>query len=80
MANRPPLWEVMRRAHQSRTAPMTPELSIALRQSACRRAHQAGAEAARLEAAAREARRLYFRELATCDLLGGHPTPFDALG
>lgn len=59
---------------------MTPELALALRQSAARRAHLAGAEAAHLEAAAREARRRYFRELATCDLLGGHSTFFDALG
>jgi hypothetical protein len=59
---------------------MNPDLALALRQSACRRAHLAGAEAARLEAAAREARRLYFRELATCDLLGGHSSPFNPLG
>lgn len=59
---------------------MNPELSLALRQSACRRAHLAGAEAAKLQAAADAARRRYFRELATCDILGGHPSPFDALG
>lgn len=29
---------------------------------------------------AHEARRRYFRELATADLLAGHSTPFDALG
>jgi|GEM_PF-3636266 hypothetical protein len=65
---------------------MTPELMLNLRQCACRRAHLAGAEAARLEAEAKEAQRravaarcLYFRELATVDRVGGHPTPFDAL-
>jgi hypothetical protein len=59
---------------------MTPELTLSLRQSACRRAHLAGAEAASLEAAARAARRRYFRELETCDLLGGHPSSFTHLG
>lgn len=66
---------------------MTPELMLNLRQCACRRAHLAGAQAARLEAEAREATRraaearcLYFRELATVDLVGGHPTSFGALG
>lgn len=66
---------------------MTEELKLNLRQCACRRAHLAGAEAARLEAEAKqamkratEARCLYFRELAAADRLGGHPTPFDALG
>lgn len=60
---------------------MTPDLILALRQSACRRAHIAGAEAARLEAVAREARRRYFRELEACDILGGNiPSPFTHLG
>lgn len=59
---------------------MTPELSLALRQSACQRAHLAGAEAARLQAAADAARRRYFRELETCDILGGHPSTFAELG
>lgn len=62
-------------------------LMLNLRQCACRRAHLAGAEAARLEAEAKEAQRraaearcLYFRELATADRLRGHSTSFDALG
>ena len=66
---------------------MIEDLKLNLRQCACRRAHLAGAEAARLEAEARdamqraaEARCLYFRELATVDRVGGHPTSFDALG
>ena len=69
---------------------MTEELKLNLRQCACRRAHLAGAEAARLEAEAREAREamrraaearcLYFRELATVDRVGGHPTLFTDLG
>lgn len=45
------------------------------------RAYLAGAESARLEAAAREARRLYFRELAALDILTNHgPSPFETLG
>lgn len=59
---------------------MTPELTLALRQSASRRAHLAGAEAARLQAEANEALRRYFRELETVDLLGGHPSHFSSLG
>lgn len=59
---------------------MNPQLSLALRQSACRRAHLAGAEAARLQAAADAARRRYFRELETCDLLGGYHSSFAPLG
>lgn len=59
---------------------MNPELALALRQSACRRAHLAGAEAARLQAAADEAKRRYFRELETCDLLGGYHSSFAPLG
>lgn len=59
---------------------MNPELTLALRQSACRRAHLAGAEATRLQAAADEAKRRYFRELETCDLLGGYHSSFAPLG
>jgi hypothetical protein len=65
---------------------MTPDLTLALRQNTCRRAHIAGAEAASLAtdgflAEAAEARRRYFRELEACDILGGHtPSPFAPLG
>lgn len=65
---------------------MTPELTLALRQSACRRAHYYGAEAVILEKEAAAllqraniARRRYFRELSTANLLGGHPAPFTHL-
>lgn len=66
---------------------MSPDLTFALRQSACQRAHLAGAEAviAEKEAAAllkraAAARQRYYRELITVDLLGGHgPSPFEAL-
>lgn len=65
---------------------MTPELTLALRQNICRRAHLAGAESAQLAAdghavAAAEMRRRYFRELEAIDLLGGlSPSPFAPLG
>jgi hypothetical protein len=59
---------------------MTPDFSLNLRQCACRRAHLAGAEAARLQAAADAAKRRYFRELETCDLLGGYDSSFTPLG
>lgn len=59
---------------------MSPDLKLNLRQNACSRAHLAGAEAARLQAAADEAKRRYFRELETCDLLGGYHSSFAALG
>lgn len=62
-------------------------LSLNLRQNAVARAHLAGAEAAALTAkanhlleAAAAAKRRYFRELETCDLLGGHDSSFAALG
>lgn len=53
---------------------MTPELSLALRQNACRRALLYGAE----DSPAARAR--YFRELEAIDLLAGHQSPFGALG
>lgn len=66
---------------------MNDTLKLNLRQCAAFRAHLAGAEAAalqseadKLQTRAQEAKRLYFRELATADLLGGHTTPFEALG
>lgn len=66
---------------------MTPELTLALRRSCTARAHIYGAEALILEKQAAElltaaaaARRRYYRELAACDTLGGHPSPFTALG
>ncbi len=66
---------------------MTPELTLALRRGCTARAHLYGAEAlilekqaAALQAAASAARRRYFRELASSDMLGGHPSPFTALG
>ena len=58
---------------------MSPDLKLNLCQCAFRRAGLAGAEAARLQVAADEAKRRYFHELETCYLLGGyHPsfTPF----
>lgn len=66
---------------------MTPDLQLELRRNARRRAHIAGAEAAalaaeaaRLTEAAAAAKRLYFRELETADLLSGHRNSFAALG
>ena len=75
---------------------MTPELTLALRRGATARAHLYGAEALILEkqaaslpegadrndvlAAASAAKRRYYRELAASDNLGGHPSPFTALG
>lgn len=67
---------------------MNPDLLLALRHAATRRAHLAGAEAmhlereaARLLEAAKSARRRYFRELTAVDDLGGHsPSPFAHLG
>lgn len=75
---------------------MTPELTLALRRSCAARAHIYGAEALILEkqaasapegkdrnaflAAASAAKRRYYRELASSDTLGGHPSPFTALG
>lgn len=66
---------------------MTPELTLALRRGCAARAHIYGAEALILEKQAAEllttaaaARRRYYRELAACDTLGGHPSPFTALG
>jgi hypothetical protein len=66
---------------------MTPELTLALRRGCAARAHIYGAEALILEkqaaellAAAATAKRRYYRELAACDTLGGHPSPFTALG
>jgi hypothetical protein len=75
---------------------MTPELTLALRRGCAARAHLYGAEALILEkqaallpegdprasllAAASTAKRRYYRELAACDTLGGHPSPFTALG
>lgn len=44
------------------------------------RAYLAGAESAHLEAAAREARRRYFRDLAALDIFTGNsPSPFETL-
>lgn len=66
---------------------MDTQLNLQLRQSAAARAHLHGAEAVILEKEAaalleqaRQARRRYFRELETCDLLGGHESPFSSLG
>lgn len=66
---------------------MSPDLKLNLRQCARRRAHLAGAEAAaltaeaaRLTEAAAVAKRLYFRELETCNLLGGYHSSFAPLG
>lgn len=59
---------------------MNPEMLLNLRNCAAQRAHIAGAKAARLEAAAKEARRRYFRELATVDFLAGDTSFFSELG
>ena len=66
---------------------MTPELRLNIRRNAATRAHLAGAKAAALQAQAQQllkeaaaAKRLYFRELTTADLIGGHPTSFAHLG
>lgn len=66
---------------------MSPDLTLNLRQCACRRAHVAGAEAVILEKQAAAllkraaaARQRYYREQVSVDLLGGHgPSPFEAL-